>query len=141
MVHCGPPTAEIGWRVWGTPANFKGVRVLASLRQCRCSLEVNQTLHDVWPSFGLAHYIYTFGGLLPPDGILPGAKFTLHPSLAFYYIGSVTTRHSSSRHQPKFPASYKEWNYGHLYSAGWPSHWASAHILVSISSAGGDVSS
>ena len=82
-----------------------------------------------------------FLGLLPRKGILPRAKFTLHPSLAFYYIGSVTTRHSSSRHQPKFPASYKEWNYGHLYSAGWPSHWVSAHILVSISSAGGDASS
>ena len=30
--------------------------------------------------------IYIFG---PPDGILPGAKFTLRPSLAFSYIGSV----------------------------------------------------
>jgi len=33
---------------------------------------------------------------LPPDGILPGAKFTLRPSLAFSYIGSVTARNSSS---------------------------------------------
>jgi len=23
MVNFGPLTAEIGWRVWGTPANFK----------------------------------------------------------------------------------------------------------------------
>jgi len=30
--------------------------------------------------------------LLPPDGILPSAKFTLRPSLAFSYIGSVTAR-------------------------------------------------
>ena len=30
-----------------------------------------------------------FRGLLPPDGILPGAKFTLHPSLAFSYIGRI----------------------------------------------------
>jgi len=35
---------------------------------------------------------YTILGLLPPNGILPGAKFTLRPSLAFAYIGSVTTR-------------------------------------------------
>jgi len=27
-VNVGPLTAEIGWRVWGTPANFNGFRVL-----------------------------------------------------------------------------------------------------------------
>ena len=32
--------------------------------------------------------------------ILPGAKFTLHPSLVFSYIGSVTARHWSCRRQP-----------------------------------------
>jgi len=35
--------------------------------------------------------LYTFSGDLAPDGILPGAKFTLRPSLAFSYIGGVTT--------------------------------------------------
>jgi len=39
--------------------------------------------------------IYTFSGLLPTDGILPDAQFTLRPSLAFSYIGSVTARHST----------------------------------------------
>jgi len=36
-------------------------------------------------------YIH-FSGLLPPDRIFPGAKFTLHPSLALSYrpIGSIT---------------------------------------------------
>jgi len=53
-----------------------------------------------------------FRGLLSPNGILPGAKFTLLPSLVFSDIGSVTERHSSSRRQPKFAAWYKEWNYG-----------------------------
>jgi len=33
---------------------------------------------------------------LPPDGILPRAKFALHPSLAFAYIGCITARDSSS---------------------------------------------
>jgi len=36
--------------VWGTPANFNWLRVLASLLHRRCSSEANQTLHDVWPS-------------------------------------------------------------------------------------------
>ena len=31
MVNVGPLTAEICWRVWGTPANFNGFRVLAAL--------------------------------------------------------------------------------------------------------------
>jgi len=96
----------------------------------------NQTLHNVSPSPGLVLYIYIFGGSCP-DRILSGAKFTLRPSLAFVCLGSVTAQHSSSRHQPNFTASYKEWNYGtfterghHLYSAGRPSCWALAHILV-----------
>jgi len=33
MVNFGPLTAEICWRVCGTPANFNGFRVLASLLQ------------------------------------------------------------------------------------------------------------
>ena len=40
-------------------------------------------------------YIH-FWGLLPANGILPAAKFTLRPSLAFSYIGSVSAQHSSS---------------------------------------------
>jgi len=31
MVNFGPLAAEICWRVWGTPANFNGLRVLAAL--------------------------------------------------------------------------------------------------------------
>ena len=30
------------------------------------------------------HTIYTYSGLLSTDGILPGAKFTLHPSLLYW---------------------------------------------------------
>jgi len=43
------------------------------------------------------------------------------------HLGSVTARHSSIGHQPNFAAL----NRGrHLYSAGRPSRWALAHILV-----------
>jgi len=54
----------------------------------------------------------TFSGVLPPNGILPGANFTLRPSLAFFYIGSVNARHSSSGRQRNLAAWYNEWNYG-----------------------------
>jgi len=81
MANFGPLTAEICWRVWDTPANFNGFRVLPSMQRRR-SPEANQTLHDVWVFPGLLHYIYTFsvgGGALALDRILPGAKFTLRP--------------------------------------------------------------
>jgi len=55
------------------------------------------------------YIIYTFLGLLPADGILPGAKFSLRPSLAFSYIASVTARDSSSGRQPNSAAWYKEY--------------------------------
>jgi len=72
--------------------------------------------------------LYThFRGFLPRNGILTGATFTLRPSLALSYFGSVTARHSSSGRQPNFAAL----NRGcYLYSAGRPSRWALAHILV-----------
>ena len=67
-------------------------------------------------------YIY-FRRLLPPDGILSCAKFTLHPSLAFSHIGSITARHTSSGRRPKFAACCKQWNYGTFVEAppifGW----------------------
>jgi len=71
-------------------------------------------------------YIH-FRGLLPSNGISPFAKFTLRPSLAFSYIWSVTARHSSSGRQPNFAAFSRGC---HLYSAGRPSRWAWADILL-----------
>jgi len=110
MANFAQLLAEIGSGVWGTPANFNGFGVLPSLLQQRHSPEAKQTLQDVWPSPGLVHYIYIFGGSCP-DVILPGAKCTLRPSLAFSNVGSVAARHSSSGRQPKFAACYAEWNY------------------------------
>jgi len=63
---------------------------------------------------------------LLPNGILPGAKFTLRPpSLAL----SFTAQQSSSGREPNF-AALKTGR--HLYSAGRPSGWALAHILVKV---------
>jgi len=126
MANFSPLTAEVGSVVSGTATNFNGFCVLLSSLQQRYSPEANQSLQDVWPSPGLVHYVH-FWQLLPPDGILPHAKFTLHPSLALSYFGSVTARYSSSGCQPNFAAL----NRGrHLYSVGQPSRWALVHILV-----------
>ena len=57
MVNFGLLMAEIRWRVWGTPANFKGFRVLAALLHGTLVVGVSQTLQH-WtvlpPIFGRA---------------------------------------------------------------------------------------
>jgi len=58
-----------------------------------------------------------YRGLLPPVRILPDAKFTLRQSLAFCFIGSVssvTARHFSSGRQPNVAAWYKQRVWGFL---------------------------
>jgi len=44
MVNFGPLAAEICWRVWGTPANLNGFRVLAALLHGTLVVGVSQTL-------------------------------------------------------------------------------------------------
>ena len=44
MVNFGLLTAEIRWRVWGTPANFNGLRVLVALLHSTLVVGVSQTL-------------------------------------------------------------------------------------------------
>ena len=90
-----PLRSEICWRVCGTRAHFDGFRVLASLLHRRRLTEVNQTLHDVWSSPVLVYYICILVALAP-NTFLPAAKFTLRPTLAFFYIATVTARHSST---------------------------------------------
>ena len=43
MVNFGLLTAEIFWRVWGTPANFNGFRVLAALLHGTRAVGTSQT--------------------------------------------------------------------------------------------------
>jgi len=43
-VNFGPLAAEIGWLVWGTPANFNGFRVLVALLHRTLVVGVSQTL-------------------------------------------------------------------------------------------------
>ena len=44
IVNVGLVTAEICWRVWGTPANFNGFHVLAALLHGTLVVGVSQTL-------------------------------------------------------------------------------------------------
>ena len=58
MVNFGPLTAEIRWRVWSTPADLNGFRVLAALPVARHSSNGRQPNYGVeqraLPIFGTA---------------------------------------------------------------------------------------
>ena len=86
-------------------------------------------MHDVWPSPGLVHYIYIFGGSCPPDRTLPGTKFALRPSLPSPILtvllhgtpaaGVSRTLRRRTRNgvfvlkrDVKLQLTNKEWNYG-----------------------------
>ena len=97
----------------GNPANFNRFRFLASLLQQSTSFtgrlpNFARCLTASWASTLCIH----FQQLLDRDGILPGANFSLRPSLAFSYIGNITAWHSTSGRHPNFAAWYTEQNYG-----------------------------
>jgi len=127
MVNFSLLDAEIVSLVWGTPANFNGFRVLASLLQQHCSTEANQTLHNVWPLPGLVDYIYIFGDCCSVTKFRQVQNSLCILQVLRSPIGSIIARHSNSGSEPIFVALSTE---RHLYLAGRPSRWALAHILV-----------
>jgi len=90
VANFGPLTAEIGSGIWDIPANFNGFRALASY----CSDVAHRRPTKLCTIFRRLLGWYTIyihlGRLLPPNGILPAAKFTLSPRFAFSYIASAT---------------------------------------------------
>jgi len=93
LVNFSPLAAGIDWRVWGpqqiSTAFASWLRYCCDVAQLKPS-KLCTTLAVSWAGRLCIHFLR----LLPRNGILPGAKFTLHaPSLALSYIGSVTARH------------------------------------------------
>jgi len=119
MANVGPLTAEIGW--W--TANFNGFRVFPSLLQRRRSTEVNQTLHDVWPSPGLVYYVYIFGGSCPlMDFVLCKIHLTSKSCVLLFWQRYCTAR--QQRASAKLIQGMDLLNFRrgrHLYSAERPS--------------------
>jgi len=135
MTNFDPLAAEIGSGVWGTPANFNGFRVLASLLQRCPSTEANQTLHDIWPSPALLHYYMHFMGRLPLTEFRHVqnslcVQVLRSPILAALLHGTPA---AGSAQLCGFVQGMELRNFHsgrYLYSAGRPSRWASADILV-----------
>jgi len=135
LLHMYPQYGKHRFGSLGHPSKFQRVLCFAIVTAATSLIggqpNFAQCLAVLWAGTLCIH----FRRLLLPDGIFPGAKFTLRPSLAFSYIGSVTARHSSSGHQPNCGVvqEMELWNFRrgrHLYSAGRPSRWALANILV-----------
>jgi len=106
------------FRSFGHRSRFRVLPLL--LQRCR-SPEANQTLHDVWPSPGLVHYIYIFGGFWPLRELCQ-VQTSLYvqvlrcPILVALLHGTrVVGVSQTSRH----------------WADGWPSR-ALAHILVAL---------
>ena len=136
MVNFGPLTAEICWQVWGTPANFNVFHVLPLLLQQRRSPEANQTLHDVWPSPRLLHYIHIFGGSCPWQNFTRcNIHFTSKSCVLLYWQRYCTAlQQRVSAELCGVVQGMELWNFcrgRHLYSAEQPSRCALTHILVS----------
>jgi len=137
MANFGPLTAEISSGAWGTLANFNGFRVLASLLQRRPLPEANQTLHDVWPSPGLLHYVYIFGGSCPWGNFARCKMHVTSKSCVLLYWQHYCTaldQWASAKLcgvVQRIEVRNFRWR-RHLYSAGQQSRWASAHILVCL---------
>ena len=127
MVNFSLIAAETVSLVRGTPANFNGFHVLASLLQQRRSTEVNQTLHDVWPLSGLVGYIYISGGCCSVAEFCQVQNSLCILQVLRSPIASVIAWQSGSGRKPNFAVLTTGC---HLYSAGRPSRWALEHSLV-----------
>ena len=67
MVNFGPLATEISWLVWGTPANFNGFHVLASLQYCSDVAQRKPTKLCTMLGRLLGWYtIYTFSEAVAP---------------------------------------------------------------------------
>jgi len=133
LLHVSPQYGELrptsGWDLLaslGHPSKFQ--KGFASWdRYCSDVIHVGQPNFAQCLAVSWAGTLYIhFWGLLPPNRILPAAKFTLRPSLAFSYIGSVTAQHFSSGCQSNFVAWFKEWNCG-TFTDGATYIWLGGH--------------
>ena len=96
LVECGAPhQISTGFEFW--------------FRYCTSGGQPNCTIFGGFLGW---YTIYTFWGLLPPNGILPGAKLTLRPSLYWQCYCTTFEQWASAEHCCV----------GQGNSAGWLSH-------------------
>ena len=119
MVNFGLLTAEICCRVWGTPANFNGVRFLAPLLHGTLVVGVSQTAalnrgHDLYSSgrpsrWALAHILVLF--LWSPYVI---GQTIIFSSCFFFFLSS------SFFFFPRLISAVGDWMFTILWHMVWP---------------------
>jgi len=126
MLNFGPLMAKINWRVWDTQQISTGFTHW--LRYCTDIAQLTSTKLCTMLGRLLCWYaIFTFSEALAPLTEFCQLRNSLCVQILLSYIGSVTARYSSTGRQANFVGLSRGC---HLYLAGWPSPWASAHILV-----------
>ena len=120
--HAGQRPTLYRWSTQPTAAHAASL-----LQPCR-STEVNQTLHDVWPSPALVHYIYIFAGSYPVTEFCQVQNSLCVQVLRSLILAALL--HGTRVVGVSQTAALSRGR--HLYSAGRPSRWALAHILVSL---------
>ena len=131
MVNFGPLVAEIVSLVWGHPSKFQWVSHLGFIT---AATSLNRNQPNFAPCLAVscaATYIYIFGSCSSVMEFCQVQNSLCVLQVLHSPIGSVTAKQLSSGREPNFA----ELSTGrHLYSAGRPSRWALAHILVSFGS-------
>jgi len=135
MVNFGLLTAEIGSGVWGTLANFNWLCVLASLLQwCRSPRPIKLCM-----MFGCllgCYTMYTFSGAFASWRNFARFKFHFASKSCILLYCQRYCKALQQRASAKLCGVVQEMELQnlhrrrHLYSAGRPSRWESAHILV-----------
>jgi len=134
MVNFGPLTAEIGWPVWGTQQILTGFT--SSLRYCSNVAHWKPTKPcTMFGRPGLVHNIYIFGGSCPLTEFCKVQNSlcvqVLHSPILAALLHGTQAAGVSQNLQHATRNGITELHRGRqLYSAGRPSRWASALILV-----------
>jgi len=119
LPHMSPQYGELrptnGWDLLAGlvhHSKFQWVSHISFVSAAASLTAVNQTLHDVWPSPGLVHYMYILWGFCPVTEFCHVQNSLCVQLLGSPLLAALLARHSSSGHHGKFAALYKEWNYG-----------------------------
>jgi len=134
MANFGPLTAEICWRVWGIQQISTGFA--SCLRYCRDVAHRRPTKLRTMFAVSWPYTLYRFSGALAPWQNFARCKihFTSKSCVRLYwqrYYTALQQRASAKLCSVAQGIELLNFRRGrHVYSAGLPLQWASAHIVV-----------
>jgi len=119
MVNFGLLTAEIRWRVWGTPSNFNGFRVLAALLHGTLVVGVSQTLRAAITLAHSSSSFFCFPRLISCSGRRLDVYHTSTRGVALVRIQNAglkcAARGSLEMQDPKNRQKFAIWAPSHIF--------------------------